>query len=138
MKMTAFQWRKAVGGLLLCAVLFLTLLPSLGWTWHRVLPEHEHVYVARPPIDDDEIAPTTQVMSEQEDCLDCTQTQIRTGTIHLPGLGMQVLGVVANLVDFASITIPPDFTTRVNIYLAFYSPPTLVLLDPPPTREESV
>jgi hypothetical protein len=133
-KTSADDWPKApLNGVLIASILFLTLLPSLGWVWHRVLPEHTHVFLQVTHSDADEILPAVPAPDSPDPCLDCTTPQMSSGIAHLPStLGLQVLGVVATLgVTFLSF-IPPALPERVIFPPFFYRSPILFPPDPPP------
>jgi hypothetical protein len=135
MRRKAFPWRKAANGALLGAILFLTILPYFGWAWHRVLPEHDHVFFGAPHSETtDEIASAAPSSANEPDlCTICTGTQISSGVVHLPGsIAAQVLSVAVSPAALFSIRIPQELSIRVVLFSAFYHPPFLVPLDPPP------
>ncbi len=134
MKTLADDWPKALlNGVLVGAILFLSILPALGWAWHRVLPEHTHVFVGVAHSDDEEIVPTSPAADEPAPCLDCTTPQISSGIAHIPSsLGLQVLGVAATLGAIFLSIVPPDFLEHVVFPPFLYRSPIVLPLDPPP------
>ncbi len=131
----AFHWRKALSGLVLGAILFLTILPYFGWAWHRVLPEHTHLFFSAHHDHGEEIVPNVPALDNEVNlCLACTETHISAGVVHLPSvLGEQVLGIAVNLAALFWIHVPPAFSDRVILFSILYRSPVLLLLDPPPT-----
>ncbi len=111
------------------AVSFLSLLPSLGWAWHRVLPEHEHWFIGAFHEDSrgdlDAIA--------LRDCSDCSFTTRGSAILHTPTFSaLQILAIAMGLVAGTFISIPDSNPERVfsqspNLHSLF-----LPLLDPPP------
>ncbi len=135
MRRLALSWRRAANGVLLFAVLFLTILPYFGWAWHRVLPEHDHVFFGAPHEDagEDIVPATPPAASEPDPCNPCTQTQIGAGLIHLPGsMAAQILSLAVSPAALFSIRIPADLSTRIIHFAALYHAPFLSPLDPPP------
>ena len=134
MKTRADDWPKApLNGVLMASIVFLTLLPSLGWAWHRVLPEHTHVFLQAMHSDEDEIVPAAPSPDGPDPCLDCTTPQMSAGIEHLPStLGLQVLGVVATLGAISLSFVPPAFPERINTPSFSYRSPILFPPDPPP------
>lgn len=134
MKTLADDWPKALlNGVLVGAILFLSILPALGWAWHRVLPEHTHVFIGATHSDADEILPAALSPDDPGLCLDCTTPQMSSGIVHLPSaFGLQVLGVVATLGVIFLCFVPPAFPERVIFPPFLYQSPILLLLDPPP------
>ena len=134
MNTRADDWPIApLNGVLIVSILFLTLLPSLGWAWHRVLPEHTHVFLQVAHSDEDETLPDAPSSEAPDPCSDCTTPQMSSGVEHLPSsLGLQVLGAVATLgVIFLSF-VPAGFQERVVFPSFNYRSPTLFPPDPPP------
>ena len=81
------EWSTPLlNGVLICAILFYASLPFLGLdTWHRVIPEHDHLFISAdhhhdltPP--NDQILPSTPA----RDCVSCNSTQLGINVIHLP------------------------------------------------------
>ena len=135
MKTRTDDWSTApLNAVLIYSILFLTILPSLGWAWHRVLPEHTHVYIGVIHSDTDEILPALPKPEVPPPCLDCKIPQMRSGLVHLPDpQGLQVLGVAASVGALLSHFVPPIFPERVVIFPFLYRPPVLLPPDPPPT-----
>ncbi len=133
-RITADDWPNALlNGALVGALVFLSVLPAFGWAWHRVLPEHTHVFIGAAHTHVDEVSPA-QVMPDEEQsfCSSCPGTQIGAGIVHLPGnSGLQVLGAAA-LGALLWIFAPPSLSERINIPIVFYRPPLLFPPDPPP------
>lgn len=135
MKFLADDWLKTLlNGVLIGAIVFLSFLPALGWTWHSVLPEHTHAFIGIPHAhtDEEEITSTPPPFEEPDVCTACPGTQISRGVVHLPGsFGLQVLGI-AGLGALLFVFLPPDFSSRIIIFPIFYRSPALTLQDPPP------
>lgn len=132
----ADDWPKALlNGTLIGAILFLSLLPSLGWAWHRVLPEHTHVFIGAVHSHEDEIAPASPMPDEEQSlCSNCSGTQIGSGVVHLPSnSGLQVVGVAALGVLLLAIA-PPSLPERIITATLSYQPPALFPPDPPPNE----
>jgi hypothetical protein len=134
MKTSADDWPHApLNGVLIASIVFLTLLPSLGWAWHRVLPEHTHVFVGVAHSDEEEIVATSPAADELAPCVDCGGTQIRSGLLHLPdATGLQVLGVAAILGALFLGFLPPALPEPIVISPSLYRSPNLLFPDPPP------
>ncbi len=131
----AFPWRKAANGVLLGAILFLTILPYFGWAWHRVLPEHDHVFFGAPHSETaDDITPAASSSVQEPDlCTNCTRTQIGSGVVHLPGsIAAQVLSLGVSPAALFSIRMPAELSARVILFSVLYHAPFLSPLDPPP------
>lgn len=115
--------------MLVGAVLFLLLLPSLGWTWHRVLPEHAHWFIGAFHED----ASASHILLAPADCIECTSTGNDAAIVHAPGFSaMQIVAIAMGLAPQIAIAIPhgnPEDTTSqsLNPFPLFCS-----LLDPPP------
>ncbi len=134
MRHPADDWLNALlHGMLAGAILFLSVLPALGWAWHRVLPEHMHAFIGAVHSDADEILPpATSPDEEQSLCSNCSGTQIGAGIVHLPGnSGLQVVGAAA-LGALLWIHAPPNFSERMSLPIVFYRPPLIFPPDPPP------
>jgi hypothetical protein len=135
-KPSADDWPKApLNGVLMIAVLFLSMLPALGWAWHRVLPEHIHVYIGYAHSDVDEIVPAAPASNDLDLCLNCKGAQITSGLAHFADPnGLQVLGVVGILgalfLGFVHRAFPETMTTPPYLYRS----PILLLPDPPPDK----
>jgi len=141
MKHPADDWPKTLlNGVLVGSILFLTVLPSLGWAWHRVLPEHTHVFIGEAHSHVDEVLPAETVPDEAPSfCSGCSGTQIGAGIEHLPGnAGVQVLGIALELGMLMFVLRPPAFSDQVIKSRVFYRSPALLLLDPPPNRGELI
>ena len=134
MNTRADDWPIApLNGVLIASILFLTLLPSLGWAWHRVLPEHTHVFLQVVHSDEDEILPAAPSPDLPDPCSDCTTPQLSSGVEHLPStLGLQVLGMIASLGVLFVCFVPPAFPERVLLPMYSYRSPTMFPPDPPP------
>jgi hypothetical protein len=135
-KTTADDWPKALlNGVMLGAIMFLSVLPALGWAWHRVLPEHMHIYIGTAHSDADEIVPAQLVLDDVGECLNCQGTRISSGVEHLPGnSGLQVLGIAA--IDLTPFALElPSFSDQVILPQPFYLPPVLLPSDPPPNPQ---
>jgi hypothetical protein len=138
MRQKAFPWRRVANGVLLGAILFLTILPYFGWAWHRVLPEHDHVFIGAPHDDSgEEIAPAAPSPAQEPDpCTNCTGTQISSGVLHLPGsIAAQILSLAVNPAALLSIRMPADLFTRVILFSVLYHTPFLSPVDPPPMSD---
>ena len=135
MKTRTDDWSTApLSAVLIYSILFLTILPSLGWAWHRVLPEHTHVYIGVTHSDTDEILPALPTPDDPPPCLDCKTPQLRSGLVHLPDpQGLQVLGVAASVGVLFFHFVPPAFPERAVISPFLYRPPVVLPPDPPPT-----
>jgi hypothetical protein len=133
MRHPADDWPKALlNGVLVGAILFLSILPALGWAWHRVLPEHMHVFVGVAHSDEDEILPPSTPDASSSLCSNCSGTQIGPGIVHLPGnAGLQVLDMAA-LSALHWVFAPPSLAERIGIPTIFYRPPLIFPPDPPP------
>lgn len=134
MRHPADDWPKALlNGVLVGAIVFLSVLPALGWAWHRVVPEHTHVFVGESHSHVDEVLPANALPDEEQSfCSNCSGTQIGAGIVHLPGnAGLQVLGAAA-LGALLWILAPPSLSERMNIPIVFYRPPLIFPPDPPP------
>lgn len=134
MKTRADDWSIALLNVVLAgAISFLSVLPALGWAWHRVLPEHTHVYIGIAHSDADEILPAAPVTDDLDLCLNCKGTQIRSGLAHLPDPnGLQVVGVVGILGTLFLGFFHPAFPETITISPYLYRSPILLLPDPPP------
>ena len=132
--MNAKVLRTTLNVLFIHGILLLTVLPSLGWAWHRVLPEHTHVFFGIiQHSDDDEILPAASTLNDLALCSNCRGTQIESGVVHLPSsLGLQVLGMAASPAVFFLLGVPPMLSEGVMFPPFLYCSPTLVKLDPPP------
>ncbi len=136
MKPAAFHWRRAANAVLLGAILFLTILPYFGWAWHRVLPEHTHIFFGAPhEAAGDEILPAPSSPAAEPDLvLNTSGTQIGSGIVHLPGfMGAQILSLAVNLAALLWMRMPPELATHVAFSPLFYQSPLFFPLDPPPT-----
>ncbi len=136
MRTLADDWPKALRGILVGAIFFLSILPSFGWAWHRVLPEHQHVFFGAPADDgsDDLISAPDTSVSDPVLCGACAGTQIHSGLVHLPGfLGAQILGIAVSVAALFWIRRSPEISTRVISTQLLYHSPVLSPLDPPPT-----
>ncbi len=99
------------------AVLFLSLLPSLGWAWHRVLPEHEHWFVGA--FHDD--VPLAKNISALADCAECSPTENGASVVHAPSFSaIQVLAIAMGLLSQFVIAIPEVFlkTSSLNLLIS--------------------
>jgi hypothetical protein len=131
-----FPWRKAAYAVLLGAILFLTILPYFGFAWHRVLPEHTHLYFGAPHDDSaDEPQLTATASTVQPDMPPTgTETQMRSGVLHLPDeVIAQILSLAIGAAALFALCLPPDFPRRLLPLLPLYRNPIVSPLDPPPT-----
>lgn len=138
MRYLADEWPKLLTGILVGAICFLTVLPSLGWAWHRVLPEHTHVILNPYQVtaDTDSYAHSI-IIHNPEICSDCA-TQISSGVIHLPGtVGWQVVGIALIVLTTLPWGCPVGFTYRVILQNNFYQSPLLANPNPPPINARS-
>ena len=128
--------KTLLNGVFISSILFLSFLPALGWAWHRVLPQHTHVFFGIiQPSDDDEILPAPSALDQPALCSNCQGTQIESGVAHLPSsLGLQVMGMAGTLAVFFLLGVLPILSERVLFPPFLYCSPTLVRLDPPPKR----
>jgi hypothetical protein len=128
--------KTLLNGVFIGSILFLSLLPALGWAWHRVLPQHTHVFFGIiQPSGDDEILPALPALNEPVLCSNCQGTQIESGVVHLPSsLGLQVLGMAGTLAVFFLLGVLPMLSERVMFPPFLYCSPTLVKLNPPPKQ----
>ena len=107
------------------AVSFLSLLPSLGWIWHRVLPEHEHLFVGT--VHEDLRVPSTFVA---DDCGECAPGET---LLHLPGLGaFQIAALAMCTTQTLRLPIPHETITRVLAQFLNLTAPLIPQLCPPP------
>ncbi len=134
--MNALGVRKTLNVLFIHGLLLLTVLPSLGWVWHRVLPEHTHVFIGvqgTPHSDADELLPTAPASADLGACLNCSGAQIRSGLVHLPSsAGLQVLGIFVTLRALSLLVVPPAFAEGVTVLPLLYQSPVVRSPDPPP------
>jgi hypothetical protein len=131
---TTVDWSGVLlNGMLVGALIFLSALPALGWAWHRVLPEHTHVFIGERHSHVDEVLPANALPDEEQSaCPNCTDTQISAGIVHSPSnAGLQVLGIAA-LGLTLSVCPPPGFSEHVILPIILFQSPPLLLLDPPP------
>ncbi len=131
----AFRWRKAVYSLLLSAIFLLNLLPWFGWTWHRVLPEHTHLFIGPGLARDEEMVPVPPPGERNLDpCLNCSSPQISSGVLHLPdGLALQIAGIALVAAAGFAFVAPIGLQTDVIPEQILYQSPILPLVDPPPS-----
>lgn len=107
--------------ILLIAILFYLLLPNFGWAWHRVLPEHIHIFVGAgdhpAPVPDHECA-----------------TSPDPNFIHLPSssASLSAFAVVVCLFAIFIIPTPSEFSFRVHDLAFCMIAPDLTPPDPPP------
>lgn len=107
------------------AVIFLSLLPSLGWIWHSVLPEHQHIYGGTQR--EDYRVPQAFTAS---DCAECAAGET---TLHLPGLGAFQIAAVALCINLAFyLPIPNEIITRVFVPSLDLATPFIPRHVPPP------
>ncbi len=118
------------------SILLLTILPVLGWTWRRILPEYLHEFFGIiQPSDDDEILPAPPRRDEPVLCSNCPGTQIESGTVHLlSSLGLQVIDMAGTLAIFFLLGVSPVFAEGVMSPLFLYCSPTLIKPDSPPKK----
>jgi len=116
---------KIFYAVLVGAVIFLSLLPSLGWIWHRVLPEHQHIFVGTLRED----LPVSPAFVAS-DCTDCIPGET---VLHLPGLGaFQIAATAMSLMLTLCLPIPNEIISRLVPHTRNFSIPFLPRLDPPP------
>ncbi len=134
MNILAEDWPKApLKGVLVASVIFLTILPSLGLVWHRVLPEHTHIFLEVARSEADEVVPGTPSPDGVGLCLDCTTPALVSGVVHLPGTnGFEVLGLVAALELTVLGFVLPVIPERVVALPFLYRSPSVPPLDRPP------
>lgn len=117
--------QKLSCALLAGAVVWLSLLPSLGWIWHSVLPEHQHIY-GETQREDYRVLESTAAGG----CDECAPGET---VFHLPGLGAFQIAAVALCLDLAFfLPIPNEITTRVIGPILDLSRPFTPRLEPPP------
>ena len=140
MKTIANDWLKALlNCVLLSAILLYVLLPFMGVaTWHRVVPEHDHLFVNgdhhhdEPTHSDGELSPAPQNLFD--DCVNCNSSQPSLTVVHLPNPtgSMSVFALVIDFVASFTIAIPPSLAGRIPAFLfhasVFISSPPV----PPP------
>lgn len=115
-------WQKITHAGIAAAIIFLSLLPTLGWTWHRVLPEHDHWLIG---------ARHTDAPLAPDDCIGCT-TSGET-TLHLPSsIAIQIAAIAIGIASAISLSVPDGFAARVDAPLFRSTSPNLPRLDPPP------
>ncbi len=137
MRKWADDWRKALCGVLLGAIIFLTLLPYFGRAWHRVLPEHSHVFLgAARPLEQDVLP--EDIQNDQQDFSTADDAAFtNTTVIHLPDptLALQIFAIAIGLIALPFISAPPGFSSRVALPCLLYQSPSLPLPDPPPNAD---
>ncbi len=108
------------------AISFLALLPSLGWAWHSVLPEHEHWFIGSFHED-------AHSLTERFAQNDCVASQNRAAIVHVPSFGaLQIVALAMGLTIPFSISIPDSFA-KLSISKSLHLLPLfLPLFDPPP------
>ena len=124
-----------LNGVLVISILFLSVLPAFGWAWHRVLPEHTHVYIGTVHSEIDEIEPALPMPAGLDPCLNCKGAQITSGLAHLADpIGLQVIGIAVLLGALFLGFFHPAFPETMITSPYFYRSPTLLLPDPPPNK----
>ena len=133
MNTQADDWPKEpLNGVLIASVIFLSILPSLGWAWHSVLPEHTHVFVGIRHSDADEVLAAAPAPSDLGACLNCATPQLTPGLEHLPtNDGVQILGFAALGLILACF-VPPAYEERLVLLPFLYRSPVQAPPDPPP------
>ncbi len=129
--------RKALYSILLGSILFLTLLPYFGRVWHRVLPEHSHVFLGTARALEQDTWPEI-IQNDQQDFSAFGDTAFAdTAIVHLPDptLALQIFAVAIGLIALPFISAPPGFSSRVVSPSLFYKSPSLPLPDPPPNAD---
>lgn len=136
MRKWAEGWRKALCGVLLSAIIFLTLLPYFGRVWHRVLPEHSHVFLGTARATEQDTFPET-IQNDQQDFSTLDPAFANTAIVHLPDptLALQIFAIAIGLLALPFISAPPGFSSRVVSSFLFYKSPSLPLPDPPPNAD---
>ncbi|MBI5030379.1 MAG: hypothetical protein HZB51_07620 [Chloroflexi bacterium] len=136
MKILADGWPKALlNCVLLSAILLYVSLPFWGFaTWHRVLPEHDHVLVEA----DQHHAAYDPMLTSQNlpsRCVDCAFPQPSMTMMHLPNAvgWLSVVMLVLGLISPFRIAIPPARIERVAQYVLFVPSFSLSPVEHPPT-----
>jgi hypothetical protein len=130
----AFRWRKAVYLILLSAIFLLNLLPWFGWTWHRVLPEHTHLFIGNASEHGDEMLVAPRPVDTAEACANCAEIRVESGILHLPaGIALQLLGLAVGISSCFLLVFDFGRMTRLIGPACLYGPPCLAFPDPPPT-----
>ncbi len=124
--------------LLLSAVFLLNLLPLLGSTWHRVLPEHLHVLIGPVSKHADQPPESPRPLIADRMCTGCTETRVEPGVAHLAaGIALQFLALASSLVTVFALVFNSIRADRILALVRLYCPPCLALPDPPPTCSRS-
>lgn len=122
--------------IVLSAVLLYALIPVLGLeTWHRVIPEHDHLLLSSSHDNSSTDLNAPDTLPVPITCTTCSSAQTEITVLHLPNpLGASSVFTIgacdANLLilvhPFVLIENVPDY--------AFHTPQLFfVPLDPPPT-----
>jgi hypothetical protein len=123
MKSESGNGQPALQVVLLMAILFYLLLPNFGWAWHRVLPEHVHIFIGTG--DHHALAPLP----------DCDAGAPDPNFIHLPSssASLSAFAIVVCLFAIFVLPIPAEFSFRVRDLVFCMLAPILPPPDPPPT-----
>ncbi len=138
MKILADEWPKALlNCVLLSAILLYVSLPFWGFaTWHRVLPEHDHVLVSADHAQGTTDDTTWSASSSQLIyCVDCSSSQPSLTVMHLPNaVGMlSFFALVIGAVFSLAILLIPSFVERIPEFVLSILSFILSPVDPPPT-----
>ncbi|MBI3913923.1 MAG: hypothetical protein HY327_07025 [Chloroflexi bacterium] len=118
---------------LFAALLFLSALPLFGRAWHRVLPEHAHLFFSASARAADDLFANDSVPLSNFSAprLTANSKQI---TLHLPdpALSFQFLSLAIGLFAGFAFVQPREIFLRLPALVYLYQPPYLALLNPPP------
>ncbi len=139
MKILADEWPKALLNCVLLSAIFLYMsLPFWGFeTWHRVLPEHDHVLVSADHFHPTGTVDDTTLSTRQNaltSCVDCNSAQPSITVMHLPnavGL-LSFFALVIGAVSPFTLTIPPALIERVPQVILRVPSFVWTPVDPPP------
>lgn len=122
-------WENFPQAGLAAAVIFLSLLPALGWTWHRVLPEHEHLFIGTSH-DDAQV----DAHSGENDCAGCSSSS--GSRLHVySSNAIQVAAIAIEFAPAISLAVPETPSARVDAPCFRLTSPDLPRLDPPPKTD---
>ena len=134
MKHLADDWPKALlDGVMVSAIIFLALLPYFGRAWHRVLPEHGHLFVGTGSGLEQDILSGLISITRQGAQFDPGDPV--AAVIHLPDPTgtLQVFTVAIVLTGTLFIFVSTGFSSRVIPSPICYTPALIPPPDPPPT-----
>ena len=125
--------RTVIFTALLIAILFLSLLPYFGTAWHRVLPEHSHLFIGSTQKIQQDILPAAISQSEADAQFDVGD--LGASVIHTPdpAIAFQFFAYAIALIALPFIFVRNGFSFRLLSPSLFYSPPLIPPPDPPPT-----